>query len=215
MLLKNPQPWYQHAAWMTISLADAIAFMHLKANKLHLNLSPDTIFVRTDKEGIPRPVLLDLGLLGEQQPLDLVWVQRFGVAAYTPPELLTPNGPATYSADVYGLGLLLYEMLAGHPAFRFQQRKEEDIRQAVVKGIAEPLNRTDLSEEIHAIVNQAIERRFDHRQQDVRAFAKLLRQKFGEVPPERKRSYNRRIAAAVVLIVLVSVIGIMLLALIG
>jgi hypothetical protein len=215
MLLKNPQPWYLHAVWMTVSLADAIAFLHLKANKLDLNLSPDSIFVRTDKEGIPRPLLLDLGLLGEQQVIDPAWVQRFGVAAYTPPELLAPNGPATYAADVYGLGLLLYEMLAGHPAFRFQQRKEEDIRQAVVKGVPEPLNRTDLSEEIHAIVNQAIERRPEARQQDVRAFAKLLRQRFGEVPAEKKRSYNRRIAAVVVLLALFSVVGIMLLALVG
>jgi serine/threonine protein kinase len=159
--------------------------------------------------------LLDLGLLGEQQVIDPAWVQRFGVAAYTPPELLAPNGPATYAADVYGLGLLLYEMLAGHPAFRFQQRKEEDIRQAVVQGVAEPLNRTDLSEEIHAIVTQAIERRPEARQQDVRAFAKLLRQRFGEVPAEKKRSYNRRIAAVVVVLALFSVVGIMLLALVG
>ena len=109
----------------------------------------------------------------------------------------------------------MYEMLAGHPAFRFQQRKDEDIRQAVVKGVPEPLSRTDLSEEIHAIVNQAIDRRPERRQQDVRAFAKLLRQRFGEVPAERKRSVNRRIAAVVVLVALISVVGIMVLALIG
>jgi serine/threonine protein kinase len=215
MLLKNPQPWYQHAVWMTISLADAIAFMNLKAKKLHLNLSPDSIFVRTDKEGIPRPVLIDLGLLGEQQVIDPAWVRRFGVAAYTPPELIAPNGAATYAADVYGLGLVLYEMLAGHPAFRFQQRKEEDIRQVVVKGLPEPLNRTDLAEDIHAIVNQAVDRQPARRQQDVVSFARLLRKRFGEVPAERKRSYNRRIAAVVVVIALVCVVAIILLALIG
>jgi serine/threonine protein kinase len=215
MLLKNPQPWYQHAVWMTISLADAIAFMNLKAKKLHLNLSPDSIFVRTDKEGIPRPVLIDLGLLGEQQVIDPAWVRRFGVAAYTPPELIAPNGAATYAADVYGLGLVLYEMLAGHPAFRFQQRKEEDIRQVVVKGLPEPLNRTDLAEDIQAIVNQAVDRQPARRQQDVVSFARLLRKRFGEVPAERKRSYNRRIAAVVVVIALVCVVTIILLALIG
>ncbi len=40
-LLKNPQPWYQHAAWLTISLADVLAFIHLQAKKLHLNLNPE------------------------------------------------------------------------------------------------------------------------------------------------------------------------------
>ncbi|MFQ3536438.1 MAG: hypothetical protein SNJ58_11225, partial [Aggregatilineales bacterium] len=27
-LLKNPQPWYLHAAWLTISVAAAVAFIH-------------------------------------------------------------------------------------------------------------------------------------------------------------------------------------------
>jgi serine/threonine protein kinase len=215
MLLKNPQPWYQHAAWITVSLANAIAFMHIKAGKLHLNLTPDAIFVRTDQDGIPRPVLLDLGLLGDQQKVDPAWVRQFGVAAYTPPEALASNGPVSYAADVYGLGLILYEMLAGQPAFRFQQRKEEDIRQIVVKGGVEPLNRTDLSEDIHTTVHQAIDRQPERRQPDVRAFAKLLRTKFGEVPAERKRSFRRPLLAMVVLLALLSVIITLVLALVG
>jgi serine/threonine protein kinase len=217
MLSKNPQPWYQHAAWMTISLADAIAYMHLKANRLHLNLTPDAVFVRMDREGIPRPMLLDLGLLGEQQPVDPAWVRRFGVASYTAPELLTPNGPVTFAADVYGLGLLLYEMLAGYPAFRFQQRKEDDIREAVVKGIPEPLSRTDLAEEIHHIVAQAVDRHPEQRHQNVVLFARLLRQKFGEVPAEKRRwrTFNRRFAALLILLAIVVVVLILVFALIG
>jgi serine/threonine protein kinase len=177
MLFKNPQPWYQHAAWMTISLANVIAFLHLKANTLHLNLSPEVIYVRTDKKGIPRPVLLDLGLLGDPGAVDPVWVHQYGMPAYTPPELIAQRVP-TYASDVYGLGLVMYEMLAGSPAFEFQQRREDDIREDVVKGVPR-LNRTDLSEEIHQIVMQSVDLVPDRRQQDVRAFAKLLRTKFG------------------------------------
>jgi serine/threonine protein kinase len=214
MLFKNPQPWYQHAAWMTISLANALAFLHLKANKLHLNFSPEVIFVHTDKEGIPRPLLLDLGLLSDQGPIDPAWVRQYGMPAYTPPEIVAQNGSATYAADVYGLGLVLYEMLAGYPAFAFQQRREDDIRQDVLHG-APRLNRTDLSEEIHQIVNQAIEQNPDRRQQDVRAFAKLLRTKFGEVPPEKKRRWNRMILGIVAISILVIVIAVLLAALLG
>lgn len=215
MLFKNQQPWYLHAAWMTISLADAIAFMNIKANRLHLNLSPDVVLVRVDKQGIPRPLLLDLGLLGEKQGVDPAWVQQYGLPAYTPPELIAHNGQVGYSSDVYELGLIFYEMLAGHPAFKFDQRKDAEIRQMVVQGIPEPLNRTDLAEDIHNIVQIATLRTPEQRQQDVRVFAKLMRTKFGEVPAEKKRSFNRPLIALVVIVALASIIMILLSALIG
>lgn len=215
ILLKNPQPWYQHAAWMTISLADAIAFLHLRGKVLHLNLTPDAIYVRTDKEGIPRPLLLDLGMLGDPAGIDPAWVRKYGVPAYTPPELIARDGPVGYASDVYGLGLVLYEMLAGHPAFRFTQRKDDDVRRLVVGGVREPLERTDLAEDIHHIVHMAVQRAPEQRFQDVRAFAKMLRTKFGEVPAEKKRSINRRILAAVILLSLATIILIMLSALLG
>ncbi len=214
MLFKNPQPWYQHAAWMTISLANVIAFLHLKANKLHLNLSPDVIFVRIDKQGIPRPVLLDLGLLGDSGAVDPAWVRQYGMPAYTPPELIAQRGGPTYASDVYGLGLVLHEMLAGSPAFIFQQRREEDIRQDVIQG-APGLNRTDLADEIHQIVAQAVDLVPERRQQDVRAFAKLLRTKFGEVPAEKKRQWNRVILAISAISALVIVLAVLLAALLG
>jgi len=218
MLLKNPQPWFQHAAWLTISLADALAFMHIKANTLHLNLNPDAVFVRVDKQGIPRPLLLDLGLLGasgDPQAIDPDWVQRFAVPSYTPPELIARDAPLAYGSDVYELGILLYEMLAGHPAFPFAQRKDEEVRQLVLQGVPEPLARTDLSDEIHAIVHQAVDRQPERRQQDVRVLAKQLRTRFGEVPAERKRSFVRPVLVAGTLIVLITIILILVTAVIG
>jgi eukaryotic-like serine/threonine-protein kinase len=211
MLVKNPQPWYQHAAWMIISLADVIAFLHLKAQKLHLNLNPDIVFVRIDKQGIPRPLLLDLGMLGEPNAVDYSWVQRHAQPAYTAPELISPNGGVGYTADVYGLGLLFYEMLAGHPAFASKLHRDDEVRQAVVASAPDPVGRTDLSQEIHQIVHQAIHRTPAFRQQDVRVFAKMIRSKFGEVPAEKKRTPSeRRIVGLIVLAAFLLVVAIML-----
>jgi len=214
LLQKNPQPWYQHAAWITVSLADAVAFLHLKARRLHLNLNPDAVLVRLDRDGIPRPVLLDLGFAAEPGEIDPAWARRYAAPAYLPPEVLAGGAP-THAADVYGLGLLAYEMLAGRPAFRFDQRRDEAVRRAVAAGEIEPLQRTDLAGDIHAIIQQATDRLPERRQQDVRAFAKQLRTKFGEVPAEHKRSINRRLAAAVVALALLMVVLILVAALLG
>jgi len=197
LLIKNPQPWYQHASWLTVSLADALAFLHVKANRLHLNLNPDMVMVHTDSQGIPRPLLLDLGALTEAGSVSSDWVMNSALPAYTPPELLDRNPTASVQSDVYGLGLLLYEMLSGHPAFHFKGVKDEDVRQAVKSTNPAPMNRTDLAEDINTIVFQAIEKSPARRHPDIRTFAKLLRTKFGEVPPEKsKRPFDRRVIAA-------------------
>lgn len=214
MLLKNPQPWHQHAAWLTISLADAIAFMHLKGGKLHLNLNPDMVLVRMDRYSIPRPLLLDLGLMAEMQGVDPAWVRDYAQPAYTAPELLDRGGAAGVAADVYGLGLLLYEMLAGHPAYHYKLQREDDVRQAVLRTQPAPLNRTDLADEIHQTVYQAIDHTPSNRQPEVRVFAKQLRVKFGEVPAERKgRRIPRRAVAWVVFAAFVVTLVIVLAAL--
>jgi len=215
MLLKNPQPWYLHAAWLAIMLSDVIAFLHIEAQRLHLNLHPEAIYIRYDKAGVPRPVLLDLGLLSDAQGVSAAWVEKYAVPAYTPPELIAHDAAPSHASDVYGLGLILYEMLAGHPAFEFAQRRDADVRAAVMAGVPQPLVRTDLAKEIHEIVQQAIHRQPQYRQQDVRVFAKMLRVKFGEVPPEKTRNLNRRLAAAVVGGAFMVTLWIMLAALLG
>jgi serine/threonine protein kinase len=184
MLAKNPQPWYQHAAWLAVSLSDVLAFLHVKAGKFHLNLNPSCILVRIDKSGVPRPVLVDLGICSAEINRDQVL--RSCLPAYTAPELLDKNITVSPTTDVYGLGLVLYEMLSGRPAYKYRLRSDDEIRQSVRKENPPPVNRTDLAEEVAAVVHQAIDRSPARRHPDVRSFAKALRTKFGEVPPEPK-----------------------------
>lgn len=208
MLNRNPQPWYQHAAWMTIQMADAIHFIHVKAQHLVLNLSPDGIMVRIDKDGIPRPLLVDLGTLADPNTLRADSVVPFIHPAYAAPELLegAASGPFGAQSDVYGLGTVLYEMLAGRPAYPFKLREPEDIHASVRKDQPLPMNRSDLAQDIGSIVSQAIDKAPARRYTDVRVLAKELRVKFGEVPPERpKRRFPRRVVAIVIALIFFAV----------
>lgn len=195
MLIENPQLWYEHVAWMTMGIADVVRYLHFKVRRLHLTLSPEMIFVRTDHEGIPRPVLLDLGMLIQETNSEhLQWLHYHWLPAYTAPELtyitsdsIGETQPATPASDVYGLGLLLYEMFAGHPAHEYQRKLEDQIREAVRDHRPAGLTRSDLPESVHKIVEHAISKSPNARYADIQDFTKDLKEIFGEVPVEKKR----------------------------
>ena len=192
-LLKNPQPWYQHAGWIAISLADVMALMH-QSQKLHLSLSPESILIRFDKDGVPRPVLIDLGAVTDPQNIRQNWNRLYVPPAYIAPEMLGRAGgkvgPAT---DVYGLGLVLYEMLAGRPAYAHRLRPDEDIYRDVLDAEPANMNRADLKN-VPQIATRAISKEYQARQSDVITVAQELMSTFPPVPKERKdRRVNWRI----------------------
>lgn len=198
ILLKNPQPWYQHAGWITISLADVIALMH-KNQILHLCLCPEIVFIRFDKEGIPRPILMDLGAVSEPQNVARYWDPRFVPAAYAAPELIRKSGGSVgASTDVYGLNLLLYEMLSGQPAFAYRLRADEDIYHDVLQAKPAPMNRADL-QTVPEIAARGINQSYQARQPDVLTLAHELLATFPPVPKEKKgRRINWRTVAIVI-----------------
>lgn len=199
-LIKNPQPWIDHVGWMIQSTAEALAVMHKKLKRLHLMLSPDIIMIRRDLEDIPRPVLMDLGMLiQETNPESLRWLHQYGLPAYTAPELtyikdenIRDCEPATPATDVYGLGLLLYEMLMGLSVHSDKNRRDDEVREAVRTHRPKPMTRPDLPDSIKATVEKAISRRPEERHQSVVELGRDLRSQFGRVPSERKETSTRR-----------------------
>ena len=135
LMLENPQMWHYHAAWIAITLSEALRPMAAQ-NRCHLCLTPDMVLVDVDSEGHPRPVLLDLGLIvaGEEIQSIYDW-PRMVEPAYTATELLDRSKVKSVapSADAYSLGMLYYEMLAGKPAFEYKLRRDDQIRAAVTQ----------------------------------------------------------------------------------
>ncbi len=209
LLLKNPQPWFQHVGWITLSIADVVFYLH-RAGKLHLCLNPDVILVRYDKQGYPRPMLLDLGLAHSGQDIHELWNESYNLPAYTAPEIADRRsgvGPAT---DVYGLGILLYEMLAGRPPYEYHLKKDEIVLRSVMGGEFKSTGRIDLKN-IPEIAEKALNRQYNQRFPDVLSLVGALQPNFPGIPAERKPF---RINWQIVFIVLGSLLSIsMLLAL--
>ncbi len=183
-LLKIPQPWYQYVAWMLISVADVLALMH-HLQKLHLCLNPDVLLVRFDKQDIPRLTLLDLGYADLPQNIRQSWSPLFCPPAYTAPELISIDGKIGPATDVYGLGMLLYEMLAGHPAYPAGQLKDDEIYANVRRGQVALTNRKDLKN-MPDLAEKSIGRHYNLRPADVVQFATQLRAGLPPLPKEKK-----------------------------
>ena len=191
LLLKNPQPWYQHAGWIALSIADVILYLH-KAGKLHLCLKPDVVLVQYDKQNIPRATLLDLGVSDPGPEIPSMWDESYNLPAYTAPEIINGKGPVTAASDVYGLGMVLYEMLAGRPAYEYDLRRDPIVYNNVLAGKFKPSGRIDLKN-IPQIAEKAIRRQPSKRFSSVAAFAEALTQNLPKMPAERKpHSFNWR-----------------------
>jgi eukaryotic-like serine/threonine-protein kinase len=110
----QPQP-PRTAAELVRTLAHAIAHAH-ERKVVHRDLKPENVLLSGD---IPK--ITDFGLAKRLDTESTAWTQAgavIGTPAYMAPEQaagrVSEIGPA---ADIYALGVLLYEMLTGRPPF--------------------------------------------------------------------------------------------------
>jgi len=195
-LLQNPQPWYQHAAWITLGVAQALSYLYKHDGGLHLNISPDVILISEDNNGTPVPVLLDMGLILKPQAFDAEVMQRalhHIMPSYIAPELMDPEAKITEASDVYGLGLLMYEMLNGTPAYAYRLRGDDEVRAEVRKSTLPPPDRRDIPQpaKVQALISQAIHRSPASRPASVIEFGKQFTEIFGAIPAPKRSIFTR------------------------
>jgi serine/threonine-protein kinase len=99
-------------------LCDALAVAH-DAGLVHRDVKPSNVILARDESGRLRPVLLDFGLvkLVDQVGPGLTSSRSMlGTPAAMAPEQMRGQ-PVDARTDVYALGLLVYHILTGQPAF--------------------------------------------------------------------------------------------------
>ncbi|HBC89049.1 MAG TPA: hypothetical protein DCZ94_19080 [Lentisphaeria bacterium] len=111
------------AVKIIIAIADALNCAWDEKKILHRNVCPSTILIAS---GV-HPMLTDFGLAKSFEPgKDSLTVTGFviGNPQYMSPEQALGERELTFLADMYCLGLVFYEMLAGRPAFDFKSQVE-------------------------------------------------------------------------------------------
>ena len=99
------------AARVVAAVADALEAAH-RAGVVHRDVKPGNVFLTSDGE----VKVLDFGIASAAGEAALTTGELLGTPAYLAPERVLGH-PATPAADVYALGVVLYELLAGHRPF--------------------------------------------------------------------------------------------------
>ncbi|MDO0914508.1 serine/threonine-protein kinase [Streptomyces sp. DT2A-34] len=103
------------AALLTAQIADALAASHADG-VVHRDLKPANVLLQQNG-GQMHPMLTDFGIARLADSPGLTRTHEFvGTPAYVAPES-AEGRPQTSAVDIYGAGILLYELVTGRPPF--------------------------------------------------------------------------------------------------
>ena len=137
------------------------------AGVIHCDVKPANVIV--DPEGVAK--LTDFGIARAARDRDEQ--ELLGTARYIAPERVE-GGPVTARTDVYGLGLVAYELLTGRPAF--DGATSEDLVRERLVGPAPSLRlaRVGIDDRLDPIVGRALATAPERRYASAGAFARAF-----------------------------------------
>jgi non-specific serine/threonine protein kinase/serine/threonine-protein kinase len=186
-----------------VSVCQAVQHAHQKG-VIHRDVKPTNVLV-SSHDGVPVVKVIDFGVakaLGQQlteQTIYTGFVQMLGTPLYMSPEQAEMSGlDVDTRADIYALGVLLYELLTGTTPFaeaRFRKAGFDEIRR-IIREEQPPKPSTRLS-----TLAQAVDTVSANRQSDPKKLGQLMRRELDWIvmkclEKDRNRRYETASALA-------------------
>jgi serine/threonine-protein kinase len=181
----------EQVVWIATSILDALIVLHARG-VIHRDLKSQNIYLVPTPEG-DRVKLLDLGFAKVEDELKLTTKEQLlGTPLYISPEQYLDPHAVDARADVFSLGVVMFETLTGDWPYTWQTKRE--LLGKIMKGDMErhPRNvRPDVPEWLDAIVARALAHGRDDRFESALAMKAALEQ---GPPPEKgllRRMFGR------------------------
>jgi len=189
--IKRRRPGYRESAELVATVAEALHFAHLQG-VVHRDVKPGNILLGNDG----RPYIVDFGLALREENIGQ-GPKYLGTPAYMSPEQASGGGHRVDArSDIFSLGVVLYELLAGRRPFLGQT--QGDLRQQVLELEPPPPREYDKSipTELERICLKALAKHTDARYPGAQELASDLRQFLAQDRPESQPAASSSVRVA-------------------
>ena len=175
-----------------LQVCDAVAYAH-RHLVVHRDLKPSNVLVTEDHAGAPQVKLLDFGIATLLAEGDDGAARTRTVGAMTPayaaPEQVRGEAVTT-ATDVYALGVLLYELLAGRRPYELARRTAAEVERLVCEAAPprpsqaapDPALARRLRGDLDTVVAKAMAKEPERRYASAEALAEDLRRHLAGLP---------------------------------
>ena len=178
-LIRSGPVSVSEAVLLILQACEGMAEVHAHGI-IHRDLKPGNLFVTRRLDGSPLVKVLDFGIaksvgnISEVESKITMTFVALGTPLYMSPEQIRCAKSVDARADIWSLGGILYELLAGRPVFG--GNTVTNIAAQVLEATPTPLNevRAEVPAQLARIIARALSKKAEDRFPDVATFAQAL-----------------------------------------